>query len=58
MIHALHILKQSPQLGAIIHIAAREENSRIEPRLIACGKIVNDPNFVTIFYESIRQRRS
>ena len=56
MVHALHPLQQTPQLGAVIHIAARKQHLRCQPVAIARREVIKRAHLVPVMRQLVGKR--
>ncbi len=58
MIDALHALQQRPEFGAVVDVAAGEEDDRGEARGVAGREIVEAAHRMPVLREAVGERRA
>jgi hypothetical protein len=58
MIDHVHVLKQRPQFGAVVHIPARKVDIRRKGLRVASGEVIESAHLMTFAGEVICKRRA
>ena len=58
MVDAVHLLEQRPQFGAVVHVAAREVDIRVEHLWVAGGEVVQAAHHVAFAGKLVGKMRT